>query len=97
MKVGVKFCGNCNPHIDMPGLFRDLATRSPAPSFVRWDAEEYDVLLVLSGCPVDCTTRPPFAGPVVVVTNESIDRWPVPERELPAAILAALSSHAPDG
>jgi len=90
VKVGVKFCGNCNPRVDMPALLRDLAGRAEGITFVRWDEAGYDVLLVLSGCARDCATRPPFAGPVVVATSESVDRWPVEAAVLPDAILAAL-------
>lgn len=90
MKVGVKFCGNCNPHVDMPELVQDMAAKAPGITFVRWD-DEYDILLILGGCPADCASRPPFGGPIVVATSEAVDRWPVAKAGLPAAILAALT------
>jgi hypothetical protein len=92
MKVGVKFCGNCNPQVDMPELFKRSIAQGLEVTFVRWDNDkEYDVLLVLSSCPVDCATRPSFAGPVIVATSEAVDRWPTTEDELPTAIRAALA------
>ncbi len=93
MKVGVKFCGNCNPCVDMPALFRALAARAEGVSFVRWDDADYDVLLVLSSCRSDCATRPPFAGPVVSATSEAVDLWPVAEDDLSDTILAALKRY----
>lgn len=93
MKVGVKFCGNCNPCVDMPALLQELALRAEKVTFVRWDNAGYDVLLVLSGCRCDCSTRPAFAGPIVVATNEAVDRWPVASDKLLAAILAAIKQY----
>lgn len=36
--------------------------------------EEKDVLLVLSGCPVDCAESPDFTGPKIRVAGETLDR-----------------------
>lgn len=74
----------------MPGLLKKLAAEAEGITFVRWDSSGYDVLLILSGCPADCATRPDFAGPVVVATSEAVDRWPPAAADLPGAILAAL-------
>ncbi|WP_040683326.1 hypothetical protein [Thermosinus carboxydivorans] len=93
MKVGVKFCGNCNPYVDMPTIFKELSMRAKGITFVRWDDENYDVLLVLSSCGRDCATRPDFTGPVIVATSEAVDRWPVTAGELPDAILVALTKY----
>lgn len=97
MRVGVKFCGNCNPYIDMPALVGDMAAQAAGVTFVRWEDAGYDVLLVLSSCGCDCATRPPFAGPVIIATSEAVDRWPVAAEELPAAILATLKRYGTVG
>jgi hypothetical protein len=94
MRVGVKFCGNCNPLIDTGAVLQELKAQTDDVSFVPWDDDDYSVLLVLSSCNKDCATRPAFAGPVIEVTNTSIDRQPVMAMRLPAAILAALRAHA---
>lgn len=96
MKVGVKFCGNCNPHVDMPGLLKNLAAEAEGVTFVRWEQGGYDILLVLSGCPADCAGRPDFAGRVIIATSEAVDRWPTAADDLPAAILAALTKSRGD-
>jgi hypothetical protein len=90
----MKFCGNCNPLIDARAVVRDLLAGGDGITFVGWEDESYDVLLVLSSCERDCATRPSFAGPVVEATNATVDRWPVSRADLPAAILAALARHA---
>ena len=95
MKVGVKFCGNCNPQRDMPELLNLLSIVTEKIRFVRWQEPPFEILLILSGCPVDCATRPEFFGPCIVVTNESVDRCLVPADELPARILEAMLRHLP--
>jgi hypothetical protein len=94
MRVGVKFCGNCNPFIDTGAVLQELKAQADGVVFVPWDDDSYSVLLVLSSCGKDCATRPAFAGPVIEVTDTSIDRQPVGALQLPAAILAALRTHA---
>ncbi len=91
MRVGVKYCGNCNPQIDTPALLRDLQALAEEIDFVGWDGTGgYEVLLVINGCQVGCATRPAFDGPCIDVTSEEIRRWPVPRSELAGAVLAAL-------
>ena len=36
-----------------------------------------DVLLILNACEAACADRPQFPGPVIVVTPETVDHWPV--------------------
>ena len=94
MRVGVKFCGNCNPLIDTAAVLQELKAQADDVVFVPWDEGSYDVLLVLSSCSKDCATRPAFAGPVIEVADTSIDRWPVTATRLPAAILTVLRAYA---
>lgn len=51
-----------------------------------------DALLILNACQVQCASRPPFSGPVVVVAPDSIDHWPVP----PGGLCGALASRLGD-
>ncbi len=90
MRVGVKFCGNCNPLVDMGAVLRQLTTPSGDVRFVSWSEDDYVALLVLNGCSRDCASRPAFAGPVIVATDTTVDRWPVDREQLPAAIMAAV-------
>lgn len=90
MKVGVKFCGNCNPYIDTPAVLQELAAKAPDLEFVHWEQPDYEVLLILNACPVGCSSRPSFLGPQVVVAGDCVDYWPVAENELLPRILRAL-------
>ena len=90
LRVGVKFCGNCNPHLDCPKLLEKLIQKAKDVHFVYWFQTSFDVLLILSGCPVDCASRPDFNGPTVVVSGKMVDRVPVPENLLLDHILGAF-------
>lgn len=73
IKIGIKFCGNCNPHIDTVGLLKKLKDYFKEIQFVNWDAWDYDVLLILNSCPVGCATCPNFSGPTIIIKSDSID------------------------
>lgn len=88
LTVGVKFCGNCNPQIDTAGLLTKL--KKSRYSFVPWSESNYHVLLILSACPTDCATRPPFYGPVLSVAGGAVDGYCIPERQLPDLICQRL-------
>jgi len=95
MRVGVKFCGNCNPCVDAPALVKELGLTLTEYEFVRWnDPDGYEVLLILNSCPVGCATKPVFDGPCIIATSESVQRWPVPKCELGAAVGKLLKAFA---
>jgi len=90
MKVGVKFCGNCNPYVDMPAVLQSLVAQAASLEFVHWEKPDYEVLLILNACPVGCCGRPSFLGPQVIVTSDAVDYWPVSKNELLPRILKVL-------
>ena len=55
MKVGIKYCGGCNPRYDRAAYVKVLCARHP-----DWDWEyaqegvRYDLLLVVGGCTSCC-------------------------------------------
>ena len=55
MKVGIKYCGGCNPRFDRAASVRTLCARHPD---WEWEyAQEgvlYDLLLVVGGCASCC-------------------------------------------
>ncbi|MCC8027594.1 MAG: hypothetical protein LIP16_20105 [Clostridium sp.] len=92
--AGVKYCGNCNPSMDMPGLINKLASQAPWIQFVRWDSGEADCLLILHGCRRACTVIPEFAGKLMEVSCDTIDCRPVGQEELLSVLLEILNSFA---
>ena len=96
LRVGLKYCGNCNPSFDMPELVEVISERAKWISFVKWDRLDYDLLLVLSSCSRDCASQPVLSCPVVRVTSETVNYWPVSQKELPDRILNVLEQHLTD-
>lgn len=90
MTVGYRFCGSCNPHINTAGLLKRLQKVDTKNRYVYWEQGGFDTLLIISGCPRDCTTRPPFGGKIITVAGQSMDGLYVPESELIDKILNKL-------
>ncbi|MFZ7104561.1 MAG: hypothetical protein ACOWWO_18155 [Peptococcaceae bacterium] len=93
--IGYKFCGNCNPYLDTPGLFRDLKKELREEiEFVYWENAVFDMLLIFSGCPVDCAQRPEFSGPTVVVAGSTLNYIPLAVKDLKRALLQEIKKIA---
>lgn len=90
MKVAVKYCGHCNPLIDGPTLMDSVKKQLNNVQFVDSRNDKDDVLLVISGCLVDCATRPLHIGPVITIAGPSIDGLSLDPRELPGEIIRKL-------
>lgn len=55
MKVGLKFCGGCNPYYDRGRAVRNLKERFPRYFFEAVQKEGcYDVVLLICGCTRGC-------------------------------------------
>lgn len=89
IKVGVKFCGNCNPHVDAAFLLEQIKIIANDIEFVHM-GKHFDVLLLLNSCPVGCATPPDFTGPSVIVTSNSVNYFSTPSEQLTDKILQAL-------
>ena len=93
-KIGIKYCGNCNTIIDGPGLVLKLREKMPDIEFVRYDDPEYDLLLIVSACTVDCATRPGhWQGDTVVIAGKTVDHVSYEDDELLAAVIRRISEH----
>ncbi len=71
IKIGVKFCGHCNPNINGPELIRSVIETEKRFSCVPWDDIDKDALLIIGGCPINCATRPEFNGPTTEMAAEA--------------------------
>ncbi|GAB6138525.1 hypothetical protein [Halanaerobaculum tunisiense] len=58
MKIGVKYCGGCNPQLKRKQLV-DKLKRRLAVSFTSCFSteEELDLLLIVNGCHVGCASK----------------------------------------
>ncbi|MFZ7102535.1 MAG: hypothetical protein ACOWWO_07745 [Peptococcaceae bacterium] len=73
-RIGIKYCGNCNPWIDSDEIVKTLQNQlKDGYALVPWDAGDIRLILIMSGCPADCAQRPDFHGPVIHVAGYYID------------------------
>lgn len=55
MRIGVKYCGGCNPRYDRRVAFDEIKKAVPNAQYMSAEDEGiYDVLLVFAGCPNSC-------------------------------------------
>lgn len=61
MKVALKYCGSCNPQVDLASIGRYLAeivARQPDFELAPLSANDVDVVVILCGCPRACGNKP---------------------------------------
>ena len=73
MKVGIKYCGGCNPRYDRAAFVSRLL-----PAHPEWDTEysqegvHYDRLYVICGCTSCCASYEQYdAEKVIKITDDS--------------------------
>ncbi|MDR2799857.1 MAG: hypothetical protein LBB52_01145 [Desulfovibrio sp.] len=72
--IGIKYCGHCQPFMQMPEFVKNLKEKVPEVKFVQWDnGENFSRLLLLCACPAACVRESVFAGPTTVISCNSID------------------------
>ncbi len=68
MKLGIKFCGGCNPYIDRKLLIKRLREilDSEQYLFKYFNFDDCDMVLVINGCNVACSEAPPAKKTITV-------------------------------
>lgn len=57
-KIGIRFCGGCNPRINRTAIAETVRKKLEARGFsVVYNSPEADFLIYLNGCSVACTKR----------------------------------------
>ena len=86
MKINLKLCGSCNPHIQTGQVYREIKKEALHAGldleFYPWDEPGSDLLLVISGCPVDCAERPANKIEELIVAGETLNHQPCPSGHL---------------
>jgi hypothetical protein len=63
LKIGVKYCGGCNPNYDRVALVKQIEERFRGKaSLARADSKGIDLVLAVVGCSTACADLTPFAG-----------------------------------
>jgi len=92
VKVALKYCGSCNPHVDLTRIARHLTEVAEARGdfqLVPLTDDDIDVVVILCGCPRACGNKPEFrarAGQSLLTAGESINGRHVPEAYLPSTV-----------
>ena len=60
MRVAIKYCGACNPCVDLTRLGQEVQRRLEAlgATICPLNAEDLDLVAILNGCPRACANRP---------------------------------------
>jgi sulfite reductase beta subunit-like hemoprotein len=97
VKIALKYCGSCNPHVDLTRIARHLAKVAEERGgfqLVPLSEDDIDVVVILCGCPRACGNKEEFrarAKRSLVVAGESLCGRAVPEACLPSAVEQELS------
>ena len=74
IKVGVKFCGGCNPYYDRVALVKRIESRLRGKvAFVSTANDDVDLVLAVEGCNTACADLSSFAGKDRRVITQSED------------------------
>jgi hypothetical protein len=77
MKIGVRFCGGCNPRFDRGLALEKIRESKPNDEFLHaQEGEAYDLLLVIGGCTNCCASFDHFQSHAGVEKIWSDDHIP---------------------
>jgi hypothetical protein len=86
IKIGVKYCGGCNPRFERGKLFHSIKSRLKEAHFEHAkEGVNYDALLVISGCTNNCASFQQYKynkGVVNIKDSSELDRAVKELREL---------------
>ncbi|MEA4926949.1 MAG: hypothetical protein VB084_16795 [Syntrophomonadaceae bacterium] len=91
MKIGVKFCGGCNPYIDRKNIIDKVKNLLPPGeyTFEYFDFDGCDLFVVINGCSLSCA-KYEEAENVVTVCGLRIDGQQYIEEDLPVEVARRL-------
>jgi len=102
MRIALKYCGACNPEVDLSRIGRSLVELINEQGWQMVDpgeVTESDVLVLLCGCPRTCIDKEELrrlTRRVIVVAGKRLGWRPVSEEELPRAIISAVQELSPE-
>ena len=63
LKVGIKYCGGCNPYYDRVALVKRIESRLQGKvEFVSPENDDVDLVLAVEGCQTACADLSSFEG-----------------------------------
>jgi hypothetical protein len=101
MKVAFKYCGSCNPEIELSEIGHKIeAALQEAPDIdvVPRRSKAIDVMVILCGCPRACGDKKRVrkrAEHCVVMAGKMVDQVPFAEEELVTQVIKKVRSYQP--
>jgi len=98
VRVSLKYCGSCNPLIDLAKVGNELKEAIRKENnliLVSPDSDNIDVIVILCGCPRACGNKEENrarAKRSIVVAAETVDTVPIAEKDISASVIKKLKS-----
>jgi hypothetical protein len=74
LKVGIKYCGGCNPDYDRVALVKQLESRLQGKvEFVSHENADLDLVLAVEGCKTACADLSSFDEKKIRMISQSED------------------------
>lgn len=74
LKIGIKYCGGCNPYYDRVALVKRIESRLQGNvEFVSAANDDVDLVLAVEGCNTACADLSSFEGKDIRVITQSED------------------------
>ena len=95
VRIGVKYCGGCNPVFDRAELVRKIVKLLPPDHEVTTDnnLSPWDIGIMVCGCPIACTDKPQtraLAGRWIVAAGTAVDLEAVPEEKMAETVVRKI-------
>ncbi len=93
-RIGIQFCGGCNPHIDRGRIAREVRERLADEGYeVVWNRTDCDFVIFMSGCTASCAERQSCGKPSIQIAAATVDFTEVAEQEMAAKIVKKVASY----
>jgi len=74
LKIGIKYCGGCNPYYDRVALVKRIESRLQGKvEFVSAANDDVDLVLAVEGCNTACADLSSFDGKEIRIISKTED------------------------
>jgi 4-hydroxybutyrate CoA-transferase len=92
VKIGVKYCGGCNPRYERSRLVQKISEAVGYPIVPAREADDWDVLLIIGGCANCCTDHAEHTAKCGKITVRDEGDYEVAVTQLRQAIADCTAS-----
>ena len=94
IKVALKYCGHCNPNMDMDVILNNVKKSTPNVSYVTLE-NDYDIAFLVNGCNKKCIATNEQSS--ILITPNSVNGQKVKRAQVEKAVLKALEQTIKEG